>query len=76
MANTAAWFMFFFGIGHIVFGLVQYKGPVTDAVAARNVGPFAKPELRRTAFWAALFGCARVDRGWRRLIAIRNMTLS
>ena len=56
MANAAAWFMFLLGIGHIVFGLVRYKGPVADAVSAGFVGKFATPEVRRTAFWFLIFG--------------------
>ena len=56
MANAASWFMFFLGIGHIVFGLVRYKGPVADAVTAGFVGKFAAPEVRRTAFWFLIFG--------------------
>ena len=56
MANAAAWFMFLLGIGHIVFGLVRYKGPVADALAAGFIGKFAKPEVRRTAFWFLILG--------------------
>lgn len=56
MANAASWFMFFLGIGHIVFGLVRYKGPVADAVTAGFVGKFSAPEVRRTAFWFLIFG--------------------
>lgn len=56
MANAAAWFMFFLGIAHIVFGLVRFKGPVIDAVAAGYIGKFAAPEVRRTAFWFLIFG--------------------
>nr|WP_295778240.1 DUF6463 family protein [Rhodoferax sp.] len=56
MANAAAWFIFFLGIGHVVFGLVRYKGPVADAVTAGFVGKFARPEVRRTAFWFLIFG--------------------
>ena len=56
MANAAAWFMFLLGIGHIIFGLVRYKGPVADAVLAGFVGKFAVPQERRTAFWFLIFG--------------------
>lgn len=56
MANAAAWFMFFLGIVHIVFGLVKFKRPVADAVTAGFVGQFAMPEVRRTAFWFLIFG--------------------
>lgn len=34
MASAAAWLMFFLGIVHVVFGLVRFKDPVIDAVAA------------------------------------------
>ena len=56
MAHAASWFMFLLGIAHILFGLVRYKGPVRDAVAAGFVGKFAVPEVRRTAFWFLIFG--------------------
>lgn len=56
MANAASWLMFFLGIGHIVFGLVRFNGPVVDAVSAGFIGQFAEPEVRRTAFWFLIFG--------------------
>lgn len=56
MANAAAWSMFFLGIAHIVFGLVKFKGQVSDALAAGFIGKFAQPEQRRTAFWFLIVG--------------------
>lgn len=56
MANAAAWFMFLLGVGHILFGLVRFKGPVLDALSAGYIGKFAVPEVRRTAFWFLVFG--------------------
>lgn len=56
MAKAVAWFMFLLGIGHIVFGLIRYKGPVTETMAAVFVGNFAMPETSRTAFWFLIFG--------------------
>ena len=56
MVNAAAWFMFFLGIAHIIFGLVKFKSPLADAVAAGFIGKFMLPEARRTAFWFLIFG--------------------
>lgn len=56
MANTAAWFMFLLGFVHIVFGLVKFRQPVSDAIADGYVGKFALTEARRTAFWFLIFG--------------------
>ena len=56
MANVAAWFVFFLGFAHIVFGLVRFRKPVVDAIADGYVGQFAVPEVRRTAFWFLIFG--------------------
>lgn len=56
MATAAAWFMFLLGVGHIVFGLVRFKGPVAQACSAGFIGQFAVPEVRRTAFWFLIFG--------------------
>jgi hypothetical protein len=48
--------MFLLGVGHVIFGLVRYKGPVVEAVSAGFIGKFAVPEVRRTAFWFLIFG--------------------
>lgn len=56
MANAASWFIFILGIGHIVFGLVRFNGPVVDAVTVGFIGQFAEPEVRRTAFWFLIVG--------------------
>ncbi len=56
MINAVAWFMFVLGIGHIIYGLIKFKSPVTDAISAGFVGKFYAPEVRRTAFWFLIFG--------------------
>jgi len=44
------------GIIHVVFGIVRFKVPLTEAVSARFVGKFQLPEARRTAFWFLMCG--------------------
>ncbi|MBI1889460.1 MAG: hypothetical protein HYS18_02310 [Burkholderiales bacterium] len=56
MAKIIAWAMFILGIGHIVFGIVRFHGPLADAVSAGFIGQFIEPEVRRTAFWFLLCG--------------------
>lgn len=56
MSIIVAWSLFALGVAHVVFGLVKFKGPLTDAAAAGFVGAFQAPEVRRTAFWFTLFG--------------------
>ena len=56
MSIIVVWLLFALGIGHVLFGLVKFKGPLTEAAAAGFVGEFKAPEVRRTAFWFTLFG--------------------
>lgn len=56
MAKGIAWALFFTGVAHIVFGLIRFKLPLTDAVSAGFIGQFKEPELRRTAFWFMMCG--------------------
>jgi hypothetical protein len=56
MANVVGWCMFALGVGHIVYGLVKFRSPVAEAIAAGFVGQFKAPEARRTAFWFLIFG--------------------
>lgn len=58
MPHLVAWLTFFLGLAHVVFGLIKYQKPLTEAVCAGYVGQFAAPapEARRTAFWFVLFG--------------------
>ena len=51
MAKGSAWAVFFLGVLHIVFGIVRFRRPLVDAVAAGFIGRFGDPEIRRTAFW-------------------------
>lgn len=56
MANAVAWFMFALGVGHIIYGFIKFKAPLTDAISAGFIGQFKAPEARRTAFWFLIFG--------------------
>jgi hypothetical protein len=56
MATIAAWALFALGVIHIVFGLIRFKEPVAEAVAAGFVGQFTTPEIRHTAFWFLIAG--------------------
>lgn len=42
----------------MAYGIVKYKAPLRDALAAGFVGRFAEPapEMRRTAFWFVILG--------------------
>ena len=63
MSNFFAWALFALGIAHIVFGVVKFRGPLRDALAAGFIGQFYAPEVRRTAFWFVLLGPALVLAG-------------
>lgn len=56
MSKLAAWSLFILGIAHIVFGILRFKSPLSDAITAGFIGQFAEPELRRTAFWFIMAG--------------------
>jgi uncharacterized membrane protein HdeD (DUF308 family) len=56
MAKVTAWAILALGIVHIVFGILRFKAPLTDALLAGFVGRFAEPEIRRTAFWFLMAG--------------------
>lgn len=56
VANAVVWFVFALGIAHIVFGLVRFRAPLAEIVAAGFVDQFKHSELRRTAFWFLIFG--------------------
>jgi uncharacterized membrane protein HdeD (DUF308 family) len=53
---AAAWALFALGVVHIVFGLIRFRRPLAQVVAAGFVGKFAATEERRTAFWFLLAG--------------------
>lgn len=56
MATLVAWSLFGLGVAHVIFGLLRFRSPLKDAVAAGFVGKFAEPEVRRTAFWFLMAG--------------------
>lgn len=56
MLSFAAWMLFALGLAHVEFGLVKFRVPLAEVVAAGFVARFKTSELRRTAFWFILFG--------------------
>ena len=56
LATVSSWALFALGATHIVFGVIKFREPLSQAVASGFVGKFAAPELRRTAFWFVMFG--------------------
>ncbi len=56
MSLIAAWSLFALGVAHLVFGVVRFRGPLTEAVADGFFGRFMVPEVRRTAFWFLMVG--------------------
>jgi Family of unknown function (DUF6463) len=55
MSRTIAWAVFILGCIHIVFGIIRFKVPLADALAAGFIGQFTAPEIRRTALCGPLF---------------------
>lgn len=55
MTHAAAWTLIALGLGHLIFGLVRFRVPVADALAAGFVGKFYAPQVRQTAFWFLIF---------------------
>ncbi|MBI5255622.1 MAG: hypothetical protein HY855_03915 [Burkholderiales bacterium] len=56
MTPIAAWFLFALGIGHTVYGLVMFRQPLGEALAAGFVGQFMGHPPRITAFWFLIMG--------------------
>lgn len=56
MMSVAAWLLFALGVAHVVFGLVKFRVPLAEVVAAGFVAQFKITELRRSAFWFIIFG--------------------
>lgn len=50
------WALFALGVGHILYGLVKFRAPLTHAVADGLIGKFSAPVERRSAFWFVMFG--------------------
>jgi hypothetical protein len=56
MSNTTAWLLFVLGVSHIIYGVVKFRGPLSEVMAAGFFGQFKMSEVRRTAFWFLIFG--------------------
>jgi hypothetical protein len=56
MTTTLAWLLFALGIAHIGYAFVKFRTPLLEGISAGVVGQFGSPEVRRTAFWFAMFG--------------------
>jgi hypothetical protein len=56
MSNLVAWAQFVLGVMHILYGIIRFKVPLTEAVSAGFIGKFQASEARRTAFWFLMFG--------------------
>jgi uncharacterized membrane protein HdeD (DUF308 family) len=56
MSKGIAWTVFIFGITHLVFGIIKFKMPLSEAVSAGFIGQLKEPEARRTAFWFLICG--------------------
>ncbi len=56
MAKTVAWAVFALGGAHIIFGILRFREPLTEALLAGFSGQFMLPEIRRTAFWFLICG--------------------
>jgi hypothetical protein len=56
MSPVFPWLLFALGLGHVFYGLLKFRRPILDAVAAGFVGKFGAPEIRRSAFWFVMFG--------------------
>lgn len=56
MARGIAWATLVLGLVHLVFGMVRFKLPLGEAVAAGFIDQFRGHELRRTAFWFLMCG--------------------
>lgn len=56
MTTTLAWLLFALGMGHIGYAFVKFRTPLLDGISAGVIGQFGSPEIRRTAFWFAMFG--------------------
>jgi len=71
-----AWVLFALGVGHIVYGLVKFKAPLSEAVAAGFVGQFKVPEVRRTAFWFLAAGALVMLAGHAAVHAVASADLA
>ena len=53
---AAAWVLLALGIGHILYGLVWFRKPFSEAFSEGFVNKFKSNESRRSAFWFTIFG--------------------
>jgi uncharacterized protein DUF6463 len=56
MSKVVAWAVFAVGVAHIVFGLVRFKAPLAEALAAGFIDQFRHSEARQAAFWFLMCG--------------------
>ncbi len=56
MAKGIAWTTFILGIVHIVFGILEFKLPLAEAVSAGFFNQFEGHDARRAAFWFLVCG--------------------
>ena len=76
MENILAWSLFVLGIGHIIYGIIKFRDPVSDAVSEGFVNKFKVPEIRRTAFWFLMYGPLLVFAGHTSVHAVSNSDFS
>ena len=76
MALILAWSLFVLGIGHIIYGLIKFRGSVSNAVSEGFVNKFKVPEIRRTAFWFLMYGPLLVFAGHASVHAVSNEDFS
>ena len=56
MPTLIAWLLFLLGVGHIGYGLIICKTPLSDALADGFFGKFKQTDARLAAFWFMIFG--------------------
>ena len=56
MLTVGAWMLIGLGVGHVVFGLVRFRGPLGEIMAEGFVGAFQLNDARRLAFWFVIAG--------------------
>lgn len=56
VAPFLSWTLLILGLGHIAYGFVKFRVPLSASIAAGYIGQFSTPEVRRSAFWFVIFG--------------------
>lgn len=72
MARRMAWALFFLGVAHLVFGVLQFRDPLIEALTAGVVDQFRQTESRRAAFWFLMCGPLLMLAGHLGLRAVRQ----